>query len=260
MKKLSISIFLIFNFTFLISLNAQWSTNPTVNNAISTAAGDQYYPTIVSDGSGGAIITWHDSRSGNNDIYAQRINASGVVQWTANGVAISTAADNQINPTIVSDGSGGAIITWLDRRSGTDYDTYAQRINASGLVQWTTNGVATCTAAGDQNWPTIVSDGSGGAIITWHDFRSGINLDIYAQRINASGAVQWIADGVAISIAADGQSDPTIASDSSGGAIITWHDYRSGISNDIYAINPDSFSNLVFISIPSSFRFAITEQ
>ena len=46
----------------------------------------------MSDGAGGAIITWQDSRSGGSDIYAQRIVGSGGVQWTADGVPISTAA------------------------------------------------------------------------------------------------------------------------------------------------------------------------
>ncbi|HTP79121.1 MAG TPA: hypothetical protein VMM57_01815, partial [Bacteroidota bacterium] len=66
---------------------AQWSTNPAVNNAICTATNNQDSPTIVSDGSGGAIITWEDHRNGtDNDIYAQRINAAGTPQWTSNGV------------------------------------------------------------------------------------------------------------------------------------------------------------------------------
>jgi hypothetical protein len=34
-------------------------------------------PTIVSDGSSGAIITWQDKRSGNYDIYAQRVFSDG---------------------------------------------------------------------------------------------------------------------------------------------------------------------------------------
>ena len=56
---------------------AQWSTDPNVNTAICTAASYQYGSTIVSDGAGGAIITWFDSRSGTNyDIYAQRIDRS----------------------------------------------------------------------------------------------------------------------------------------------------------------------------------------
>ncbi len=56
-------------------------------------------------------------------------------------------------PTIVSDGAGGAIVTWKDHRSGTSYDIYAQRISAGGTVQWTANGVALCTATGDQSVP-----------------------------------------------------------------------------------------------------------
>ena len=174
MKKTFTILMLLLACLFARNANAQWSSNSAVNTAICTATGIQGYPTIVSDGSGGAIITWFENRSGNWDIYAQRINASGVVQWTADGVAICTAASHQQYPTIVSDGSGGAIITWYDFRSG-NYDIYAQRINASGIVQWTVNGVAICTATGDQYSPTVISDGSNGAIITWYDPRNGNN-------------------------------------------------------------------------------------
>jgi hypothetical protein len=210
---------------------AQWQLN---GNAISIATGQQYYPTIVSDGAGGAIITWYDYRSGTADIYAQRVNAWGVAQWTADGVAICTATGNQGSPTIVSDGAGGAIITWYDSRSGTS-DIYTQRVNAAGAVQWAADGAAICTATSDQLNPTIVSDGAGGAIITWYDYRSATNYDIYAQRVNAVGAVQWTANGVAICTATGNQVSPTIVSDGAGGAIITWQDYRSATSYDIYA-------------------------
>ncbi|MCI0698556.1 T9SS type A sorting domain-containing protein, partial [candidate division KSB1 bacterium] len=217
----------------------QWTADGV---AICTATNDQFYTTILSDGAGGAIITWDDDRSGSDypAIYVQRINASGVVQWTADGVAICTATSYQVSPTIVSDGAGGAIITWNDFRSGGDYShIYAQRINASGVVQWTADGVATGGVAigpepKEESRPTIVGDGAGGAIITWRDQRSGIYSDIYAQRINASGVVQWTADGVAIGTATNDQESPNIASDDAGGAIITWQDYRSG-SGDIYA-------------------------
>lgn len=125
--------------------------------------------------------------------------------------AISTASNDQSYPKIVSDGSGGAIIVWEDKRSGTNTDIYAQRIDVSGNVKWTTNGVAISTAANDQKRLTIVSDGSGGAIIAWEDYRSIYSeTDIYAQRIDASGNVKWTANGVAISTAANNQKSPTI--------------------------------------------------
>jgi len=46
-------------------------------------------------------------------------------------IVISAAADDQSNRQIVADGSGGAIITWYDYRSGA-YDIYAQGLSASG--------------------------------------------------------------------------------------------------------------------------------
>ena len=215
--------------------NVQWTADGV---AISTATENQFSPALISDGAGGAIITWEDYRSGtNDDIYAQRVDASGVVQWTADGVAIYTGTGNQSSPRLISDGVGGAIITWEDYRSGTNDDIYAQRVNASGAVHWTADGVAICTATGGQQgqqYSKLISDGAGGAIITWEDYRSG-NYDIYAQRVDASGAVLWTADGVAICTAARTQSGSQLTSDGAGGAIITWSDGRSGTNYDIYA-------------------------
>jgi predicted lipoprotein with Yx(FWY)xxD motif len=212
------------------SVRAYWAQDGV---ALCTAAGDQSNPQIASDGAGGAIITWQDLRSGYNDIYAQRVNASGAVQWTVDGAAICTAMAYQYYPQITSDGAGGAIVTWFDLRNG-NYDIYAQRVNSSGAVQWTADGVALCTATGNQMYPKIISDCAGGAIVTWYDLRSGINNDIYAQRVNASGAVQWTADGVALCTATGSQSNPQVTSDSVGGAIVTWFDLRNG-NYDIYA-------------------------
>ena len=209
----------------------QWTTNGV---ALCTATGNQRYPQVVSDGAGGAIVTWYDYRSGTNyGIYAQRVNASGVVQWTTDGVALCTATGNQMDPMIVSDGAGGAIVTWEDSRSG-NYDIYAQRVNASGAVQWTANGIALCTATGGQGGQTITPDGLGGAIVTWSDSRGGIYSDIYAQRVNSSGAVQWTANGVALCTATWDQYFPTITSDGAGGAIVAWKDNRS-VNPGIYA-------------------------
>jgi hypothetical protein len=212
--------------------------------AICDTAGDWLkFPSIASDENGGAVITWADYRVGSDkpDIYAQRIDSNGVVQWTTNGVAISTAPNSQghfargESPVIVSDGGGGAIITWMDDRSNPSVvtDIYAQRIKANGVLQWTVDGVPICTASSDQWSPTLLSNGSGGAIITWSDSRT-FGEDIYAQRIDSIGTVQWTLDGVQICSAASSQSYPTIVSDRNGGAIITWDDSR-GSTADIYA-------------------------
>ena len=94
--------------------------------------GDSHEPQLIPDAAGGAIITWREARSGPAyDIYAQRIDAGGTVQWIANGIAMCTAISDQLYPQIVSDGAGGAIATWVDGRHFSQ-DVYAQRISGDG--------------------------------------------------------------------------------------------------------------------------------
>jgi predicted lipoprotein with Yx(FWY)xxD motif len=190
---------------------------------------------IIADGFAGAIVTWADYGNGFGDIYAQWVNASGSVQWTAGGVAVCTEKENQSFPQIASDGGGGAIVIWTDRRIWSNYDIYAQRMSASGEALWTFNGVPICASAGNQGMARLVSDGAGGAIVTWVDSRGGnLESDIYAQRVNASGEIQWALDGVPLCTAVELQNYPWIACDGAGGAIVAWEDFRSGLS-DIYA-------------------------
>jgi hypothetical protein len=211
--------------------NILWTSNGV---PVCVKANHQSGPKLISDNAGGAIIVWEDSAGGSWDIYAQRINSSGAVMWTTAGVVICNAPDSQINPKLKTDGAGGAIITWQDKRNGIEYHLYAQRINASGIVMWAANGVVICNAAGGQTNPKIEIDGAGGGIIGWQDKRNGLNYDVYAQRINASGVPQWTANGVMVCNAAGSQSALDITTDMVNGAIISWKDDRSGLY-EIYA-------------------------
>ncbi|MFX1477355.1 MAG: hypothetical protein ACFFCI_04415 [Promethearchaeota archaeon] len=238
--------------------NTLWSTN---GKAICTANKGQHQPEICSDGVGGAIIIWLDSRAGLNsydwEIYAQRVNSSGDIQWINNGIPICTVSGSKTSLRIFSDGTGGAIIVWVDARS-TNSGIYAQRVNSLGEIQWMMNGVPICTAPEYKGTIQICSDGIDGAIITWQDEWSG-NRDIYAQRINSSGDVLWNINGVAVCVENDYQGFPEICDDGSNGAIITWRDQRSGPSH-IYAQRVNSSGktqwtdNGVVISIASDIQ------
>src|SRR5262249_9785081 len=85
---------------------AQWAASGT---PLSTAPRIQTSPVAAPDGAGGAIVAWVDVRDGGEDVYAQRVSASGVPQWAPNGVPLSTARGDQGTLDIVADGSGGAI-------------------------------------------------------------------------------------------------------------------------------------------------------
>jgi len=208
----------------------QWTANGV---AVCTGVIGLALSQIVDDGSGGAIITWHDRRNATNDVFAQRIDGSGVVQWTANGAIICAATGSQISPSLASDGAGGVIISWTDNRGGLN-DIYAQRVDAAGAVQWAADGIAVCGASQYQTLSQVVSDGAGGAIISWSDHRNAVDYDVYAQRLDGSGAALWTANGVAVSAYTGNQQNCRLVPIGSGESIIAWTDYRSG-NSDVYA-------------------------
>lgn len=234
--RLFLSILITFT---AVNAAAQWSPDPSVNNAVCNFSGSQTNVQMVSDGTGGTITVWEDTRNGATDIYAQRLSATGAQLWAVDGVPVCTAAFNQLNPKIVTDGSGGAVISWIDDRNGAgagSYDIYAQRINSSGVVQWTADGLPVCTATGIQNNQQMLADNSG-AMIVWSDGRGGsANADIYAQRLNQVGTPLWTIDGAPVCTASSLQNMPQIISDGgAGSAIIAWEDWRNFSQADIYA-------------------------
>ncbi len=222
--------------------NLRWGDSGVL---VSSSSGDQKYPTIVLHGSGGALIAWQDELTDN--IYAQRYNAEGIAQATPNGFLVCDALDEQTMVKAVTDGQNGAILVWMDKRSTTNTDLYAQRITDSGVLSWTANGVPVTTAAGNQSSHTLVSDANGGVIVAWQDYRSGYsNADIYAQRISSAGASMWTANGVGVVTEALNQMSPSMQM-SGMNYIITWDDYRSD-SGDIYAQSLDLNGNKLWPS------------
>lgn len=217
------------------SSRAEWIENGI---PICTDTGLQQDLQLAAVAGGGAVIVYEDDRDDIGDIYVQRLSSGGIVSWATDGVPVCSAGDHQYSPQIIADGSGGAIITWADQRSGLA-DIYAQRISAAGAMLWDVNGVAICDTSMSQDGPQLVSDGSGGAIITWHDYRSTVDAGIFAQRVDPNGNVLWTSSGVTICRETGNQLDPQIISDGAGGAIITWTDYRYG-NDDIFAARVDA--------------------
>lgn len=173
------------------------------------------------------------------------MDASGVAQWTADGVAACTDPAAQYEPNVASDGYGGVFIAWHDFRNGNDYDIYAQHIHYSGVNGMEVDGEIVCGATDMQTMVEIIDDGVGGAIISWWDTRSGIDTDIYAQRIDDNGDTHWTADGVAVCTDAAGQDNHKMVSDGAVGVIVVWMDSRSGFDeDDIYAQRVSAYGNV----------------
>ena len=168
----------------LINVISPSDIHNKLNTTICNANYGQTKPQVIEDGLGGAIIVWEDNRSNTNmDIYAQHVNSSGHPLWNLNGIAICNDSDNSRNPTLVSDGNGGAIISWEDDGNGL-WKIFCQHINAAGQTQWTNNGTVLSSGTYNDTNPHIVSDGSGGAIVTWHTYVTNFGLDF---QVNING-------------------------------------------------------------------------
>ncbi|MBI4331212.1 MAG: hypothetical protein HY673_08025 [Chloroflexi bacterium] len=121
--------------------NVMWPANGVT--VAKTHPGQELEPRVINDGRGGSVVVWQTSHS--EDIYAQRLNANGEPQLP-DDAAVTTATGAQNWLDALSDGSGGALVVWVDGRNygTTGYDIYAQRlltlpplkgdINADGKV------------------------------------------------------------------------------------------------------------------------------
>ena len=220
--------------------SARFAWLPVDGVPLCTATGSQRVPVVVSDGRGGAIAVWEDERiTGEIDLYAQRVDADGNLRWgwpPLTAKPVETATCEQLDPAVATDGRGGAIISWVDRRKcvtdpNADTDIYAARVDSNGVIAWTK---PVCTAAGNQRDPAIISDGAMGAIIAWEDGRNGSD-DIYCQRLDSLGRLfdGWPTTNAVVCDAPNSQQNPRLVSDGAHGALITWQDARSG-ENNVY--------------------------
>lgn len=175
---------------------------------------------------------------------------------------VSIAVNDQSNPSVAQPTEPDYTVSvWEDERhfGQTGSDIYIQRIdNQTGVCQWIGpranippfgpldvvterfDGIAVCSAPGDQRNPRAAYDGMNGVVVTWEDYRNGI-CEVYAQRISiATGGPDpnWPADGIAVCQTGFRSERPRIVG-TVDGAFITWIDYRNDPGSPPY--NRDVF-------------------
>ena len=164
-----------------------------------------------------------------------------IAQWSTDtliNTPLCVQAGKQREQRLLKDGKGGAYIVWKDYRTGIS-DIYIQRVNQWGIPKWTIDGVGMCINSADQSTPNIVTDMKGGAIVVWSDWRSGIERDVYAQRVDSNGNMKWNVDGDTVTTKSNREHTPKMVSDDAGGMIVCWEQQTAGMW-DIWAQRLDS--------------------
>jgi hypothetical protein len=229
---------------------------------VTTARSTQISPVVyfspnANAAAGNTFVVWSDNRNRHFDLFAQKIDASGLPQWNLLGVTVCKASNDQLDPQIVSDGGEGFFVAWEDQRSGKA-DIYAQALNAAGQTRWQSDGVALVAASQEQTQPRLIADGSGGLIGVWTDERNA-GSNIVAQRLDKLGQALWETNGIFITNAGGAKQRPAILSQPGdflgvNGFFVAWEDSRRG-NQDIFfqALKGDgAFANVppIIISYP----------
>jgi Secretion system C-terminal sorting domain len=197
----------------------------------------QNEPSVASDGSGFFVVWEDDRKSEDLDIFGVVIDQSGRVLNPA-GLAITTATDNQENPSVAFDGLR-YLVVWEDSRNG-NHDIYGARIGRFGTLL-DTNGFAISNAEADQFSPSVAFDGTN-FLVVWEDYREG-EADIYGARVTTNGVV-IDSSGIAISNSTGGQYSPQLAFADTN-FLVVWQDSRNGYHYDIYGARVNQAGQII---------------
>ena len=194
---------------------------------------------IICDRTGGFFVVWNSEGASlsESDVYLQKLDENGNPLWGNGGVKVCpeepVEGENPIGglksrPAIVSDGNGGVIVTWCDRRQIYNGEIFAQRFNAGGEMLWDVKGVRVWDIP--ENYPKtagtidscLISDGDGGAVVVWTGYGSSSyrNTKIYTQHLDQDGRRLWPAQELYNNPSFRAQGYSNAIEDGQGGVII----------------------------------------
>jgi len=173
---------------------------------------------IVSDGSGGAVLTWDDKNASPS---AQRINAAGIPLWRAGGRPLGPPVGFFLTTAIVADGAGGAFVAWDGQIGNGNLNVYVQHVAADSTLLWGPNAVAASSAPENKYGPAVLVDGSGGVFVAWE---SRTPSAVWMQHILSDGtrAPGWSTDGARVGSGGNCIQHITLLPDNSAGVLVGW--------------------------------------
>ena len=178
---------------------------------------------------GNMILGWSDTRSGNRDVYAQKVDENGNELWGEDGLLVVGYEGRQEDPVMISDGNGGVYVIWSDFRNPpiSDGQPYAQHISSNGNLTWDADGVPLSDDKLTEFTLNMCKDGNDGVFAIWKK-KSSSHYASYLN-INNSGPT----DEVEVISSEWSHSSPSLETAGNGGAVMVWADERND-DKDIY--------------------------
>jgi len=232
MKKFKYFIGLTFFLVFFIpNIWAQQDKWPWIfegeNFQITENLQNDFSPVIASNDHFYFAVWYRKTKSG-FDIYGTRIEENGEI-IDEEGIEICTASNDQMFPSIASDGENFFVV-WQDKRSGKRWDIYGAIITNEGQVL-DSFPIATGKLNYDQVSPTLAFDGEN-YLVVWQGKKKAKLWNIYFTRVSKDGEV-LDEIGSLLAPSPKDQASPSVAFNGEN-YFIVWQDFRSGKFWDIY--------------------------
>ncbi len=197
---------------------------------ISTARESQADPQVAFDGRN-FLVVWSDDRlrpdpdDPQDDVFGARVTRAGVV-LDRDGIRISTAAEQQLDPSVAFDGSR-FLVVWTDTGSGSG-DISGARMTTTGMVL-DANGFVISSGPKGQGDPVVAFDGTR-YLVAWSE-ESGELYDIFGARVSRAGKTL---DPKPIRISRGGRAwDAPAVAFGDENYLVAWTDWETGYSQDI---------------------------
>ncbi|MFN9077311.1 MAG: hypothetical protein ACK5WX_07790 [bacterium] len=210
--------------------NTRWSQIVTSLSGVNVGR-----VTVASDG---AVWVTH---SLNATPRVQRFDAATGAPTFATPITITETGATQIPADIQPSIDGAVIVSCVRYTTFTGAKVLrAHRINADGTRPWAAIGTPVFTTGSLQfgNFPSFIPDGNGGAYFCWY---ATSPLQSYAQRVDASGAVLWGTNGVAVTTTTtDNRVSPSMVRGADNRLYVFWSQQTPNTS--IYGIYGQCFA------------------
>src|SRR5690606_30249592 len=149
--------------------------------------GSQVNPQVLT-GDSTIILSWTNEQNNDRNIFIQKFDTQGKSLWQKNGLPVIHLNGAQFGQKIITDGKGGAIVSWIDRRvDSLRGNIYAQRITSNGNFAWDSTGIPVASSKNtEKSYLSVLSDNRGGAIFIFKDKRDNKG-EIYGQKVFNTG-------------------------------------------------------------------------
>jgi hypothetical protein len=211
-----------------------YTTNGTEYAVIPSLPGDQVFPDVALNSSGGFFV-WQDNITDGSGwgISAMRLTANLNADTTwYHGINIQGTNDQE-RPRVAMLKNGGAVFTWQGGMKGQQH-IYARFLNSSDTFLTTTDVVVSTFTNSFQINPAVAVLNNSNVVVVWGSFnQAGSNSlqDVYGQIFSQSG--QSLGTNFLINqFTTYNQRTPAIAALKNGGFVVAWvsEQERNGIN------------------------------